>query len=458
MPSHPESKPPAAGAVFETRIEKLVPGGDGLARLDGRVVFIPFTLPGEKVRARVTEAKKDFLRAVPVEILEPSQDRAAPPCPVFGRCGGCDWQHISPPAQLRHKLALAEDALRRVGGLAFPGLSIEGGKPWRYRNRVQIHRDARGTAGFLAGASHALVPIRDCPISSPAFGPLFAPKSPDTRPGSRPFEGTRRYSAWSHPLPQGGDFLVSAEPGATGPGQRITGLPADPGPGPVPAEAYAAAARVPFAAGGPAGGPAGGSPSGEAAASGEAAEIAAPLLGKILRFDLRCFFQSNLEMTARLVPYALEGLSGRLALDLYCGVGLFGAFLADHFEEVLAVEENPAALEWARRNIGVNHGFLRGRVEELLRAERGPLAEARPDVIVVDPPRTGLDRAVAGFLIEKRPPRLVYVSCDLVTLARDLKALLAAGFSLDDLRLFDFYPQTAHVEAVAKLAWRGPLF
>ncbi len=411
-----ESKAPAAGASFETRIEKLVPGGDGLARLDGRVVFIPFTLPGEKVRARVTEAKKDFLRAVPLEILAPSPDRAAPPCPVFGRCGGCDWQHIAPPAQLRHKLALAEDALRRVGGLSFPGLSIEGGEPWRYRNRVQIHRDASGAAGFLGRASHDLVAIRDCPISRPAFDPLFAPAAPAAGPGarfpgSRPFAGTRRFAAWSHPLPEGGDFLVSADPAAAG-----------------------------------------------LCRTGEAAEIAAPLLGKTLRFDLRCFFQSNVEMTARLVPYALEGLSGRLALDLYCGVGLFGTFLADRFEHVLAVEENPAALEYARRNIGVTHGFLRGRVEELLRAERGPLAEAKPDAIVVDPPRTGLDRAVAAFLIAKRPARLVYVSCDPVTLARDLKSLLAAGFALEDLRLFDFYPQTAHVEAVAKLAWRGPLF
>jgi len=442
------------GRDVDLVIEKLVPGGDGLARLEGRVVFIPFTLPGEKVRARITEAKKDFLRAIPLEILEPSPDRAEAPCPVFGRCGGCDWQHIAPAAQLRHKQAMAEDAFRRIGGLSFPGLAIEGGKPWRYRNRIQIHRDASGKAGFLARASHALVPIRDCPISRPAFGPLFAPRASATgagvsSSGLRPFEGTRRFSAWSHPLPEGGDFLISAEPGATGPGQRITGLPADPGPEPIPAEIFVSAGRVPYPqAVGPAGG----------VQAEEAAEIAAPLLGKTLRFDLRCFFQSNLEMTARLVPYALDGLSGRLALDLYCGVGLFGTFLADRFERVIAVEENPAALEWARRNIGATHEFLRGRVEELLRAERGPLAAARPDAIVVDPPRTGLDRAVAEFLIAKRPPRLVYVSCDPATLARDLKSLLAAGFSLDDLRLFDFYPQTAHVEAVAKLAWRGPLF
>jgi len=365
------------------------------------------------------ESKKDFGRAEVVEILTASPARVTPPCPVAGRCGGCEWQHIDYPEQLRQKLALAADALKRVGGLEWPGLEIEAGEPWRYRNRVQIHRDASGTAGFLARASHDLVPIRDCPISRPAFGPLLAPVAPAQVsgagfPGSRPFQGTRRFAAWSHPLPEGGDFLVSADPAA------------------VRAE-EAAGARI-----------------------GQDTEIAAPLLGKTLCFDLRCFFQSNLEMTARLVPYALEGLSGRLALDLYCGVGLFGAFLADRFAQVLAVEENPTALEYARRNIGVTHGFLRGRVEELLRAERGPLAEASPDAIVVDPPRTGLDRAVAGFLIAKRPARLVYVSCDLVTLARDLKTLLAAGFALEDMRLFDFYPQTAHVEAVAKLSWRGP--
>lgn len=412
-----EKKAPGPGEIFEAVIEKLVPGGDGLARLEGKVAFIPFTLPGERVRARVSESKKDFIRAMPVEILESSADRVAAPCPVFGRCGGCDWQHIDPPAQARHKLAMAEDALRRVGGIAFPGLAIESGSPWRYRNRVQIHRAPDGTAGFLARASHALVPIRDCPISREAFAPLFAPVPGRPIPGGtgalRFPGGTMRYPAWSHPLTGGGDFLLSAEPGSIGAGEKLPSL------------------------------------------DGAAGGIEVSILGKALRFDLFCFFQSNLEMTERLVPYALEGLSGGLALDLYCGVGLFGAFLADRFERVLAVEENPIALEWAQRNIGATHDFVRGRVEDLLGAERGLLASARPEAIVVDPPRTGLDPAVTDFLVSKRPPRLIYVSCDPVTLARDLKRLLAAGFALEGLRLFDFYPQTAHVESVAKLAWRG---
>jgi 23S rRNA (uracil1939-C5)-methyltransferase len=409
-------------------IEKLVPGGDGLARHEGKVYFVPMTLPGEKVRVRVTESKKDFARAEVAEILAPSPDRVKPECAVFGRCGGCDWQHIGYPAQLLQKVAMVEDALRRTGGLVFPGLAIEAGKPWRYRNRIQIHRGPGGEGGFLARDSHAVIPIATCPVSASAFDTLLAtpatPGQPVQGMADKRLQG-RRYSAWSHSRPDGSDFLISDEPGATGPGLVLApGLPAAPVPGYL-------GPRV----------------------EGTSGEIEAVILGKVLRFDLRCFFQSNLAMAEKLVRYALDGLAGEEALDLYCGVGLFGAFLTDTFTRVLAVEENPISLEYALRNIGATQHFLRGRVEDLLGEERGYLAACRPDVVVVDPPRDGLDQAVKDFLIAKKPPRLIYVACNPVTLARDLKTLIAAGFRLDALRLFDFYPQTAHVEAVAKLAW-----
>ena len=438
------------GSMLELTIDKLVPGGDGLARHDGKVYFVPFSVPGERVRVRIVEAKMDFARAVVVEVLEPSPDRTAPGCPVFGRCGGCDWQHLSHEAQLRHKVSLAEDALRRMGGISFPGLAIEGGKPWRYRNRVQVHQGQGGKRGFLARASHDVIKLADCPIARPAFGDLFVPPAangPAPQPAFSPegrSAGPGRHTAWSHPLPDGRDFLISEEPGATGHGVILSGASGD---GPEPPAADARAAIIREAA------PAYMGP----LPAGSDGPIEVSLLGKTIRFDLRCFFQSNLEMTARLIPWALDGLKGESALDLYCGVGLFGAFLADRYKSVLAVEENPISLEYAQGNIGATHDFLRGRVEDLLLEERGPLASARPECIVVDPPRTGLDKAVAGFLAEKRPADLIYVSCNPVTLARDLKGLLAAGFSLADLRLFDFYPQTAHVEAVAKLKWVGPI-
>ncbi|MDB5103564.1 MAG: rRNA (uracil-5-)-methyltransferase RumA [Fibrobacteres bacterium] len=422
---------------LEITIDKLVPGGDGLARHEGKVIFVPMALPGEKVRVRLIESKKDFARAEISEILEPSPDRIKPPCPVFGRCGGCDWQHMDYPAQLRHKAAIVEDALRRTGGISFPGLAIEAGKPWRYRNRIQVHRGPGGEGGFLARTSHAIVPITACPVSNEAFDTLFAPPAVQaTRPAKDAVPGTanrysQRYSAWTHPLPDGqGDFLISDEPGATGPGVIIPKGGGEAERKPVPEYL---GPRV----------------------DGTNGVISAPILGKLIRFDLRCFFQSNLEMIEKLIPFALDGLSGEEALDLYCGVGLFGAFLKDRFKRVLAVEENPISLEYALGNIGDTHSFLRGRLEDLLREERGYLSASRPDAIVVDPPRDGLDAAVKEFLIAKKPGKLVYVSCNPVTLARDLKALVANGFTLDDLRLFDFYPQTAHVEAVAKLSWSG---
>ncbi len=375
-------------SLIDLTIEKLVPGGDGLARHEGKVIFLPATLPGEKVRARITESKKDFARAETVEVLETSPMRQEPPCPVAGICGGCDWQHIRYEEQLRQKVALTEDALRRTGGLSFPGLTIEPGNPLGYRNRVQIHRDAAGRLGFLAKHSHDIVSVTSCPVAHPALNDLFKSSG----------QGDSRLPAWAHSRPGGtGDFLISGDAGSSEPGFSVE------------------------------------------------------ILGRTLQFDLRCFFQSNLDMLKKLLPFVLEGLEGKAAMDLYCGVGLFGAFLQDRFTQILALEENPIALAYARKNIGPKHVFLPGKIEDLIRDGNTELLQSRPKVVVVDPPRPGLDAAVRDYLIDKSPPKLIYVSCNPVTLARDLKILLAGGFVLEDLRLFDFYPQTAHVEAVAKL-------
>jgi 23S rRNA (uracil1939-C5)-methyltransferase len=156
-------------------------------------------------------------------------------------------------------------------------------------------------------------------------------------------------------------------------------------------------------------------------------------------------------MLNKLIPFALAGLKGRAAMDLYCGIGLFGTFLKDSFNRILAVEENPIALSYARRNIGNNHVFLQGKLEEMVLKGQRELLEFHPEVILVDPPRSGLDVSVQNYLVSQRPEKLVYVSCNPVTLARDLKVLLGSGFVLEDLRLFDFYPQTSHIEVVAKL-------
>jgi 23S rRNA (uracil1939-C5)-methyltransferase len=182
-------------------------------------------------------------------------------------------------------------------------------------------------------------------------------------------------------------------------------------------------------------------------------DLAVRVCDRTISFSVGCFFQSNLAALEKLVPWVVEGLSGAAAADLYCGVGLFGAFCADRFSRIICVESSAMSLSYARRNVaGAGHEFHPMSVEQWIAS-----GAARPsfDVVVVDPPRAGLGAEVREWLCGAPPGRLVYVSCNPVTLARDLGALCAGGFVLDDLRLFDFYPQTSHVEAVAKLAFGG---
>jgi 23S rRNA (uracil1939-C5)-methyltransferase len=373
-------------------IEKLIPGGEGLARHEGRVVFVPGVLPGEEVTVEITEAKKDFARARVVDIVSASPDRVTPACPVAGACGGCDWLHIDPAAQARQKIELARDSLRRLGGFDWPSLEIETGSPFGYRNRIQAHADGSGRLGFLERGGHGFVAVTACPVAHASLQPLLAG---GTKPG-RP----DRFLAFGH-----SDAAGSA---------RLHREDKDPN-----------------------------------------AEIEIAILGKTIRFPLKGFFQSNVEMMEKLIPHALEGLAGKVALDLYAGVGLFGAFLKDHFERVVCIEFNRSALRYAKQNVaGDDNEFLAEPVEKVVDLRGNPLAQERADAAVIDPPREGLDKAVRAWLKDKPVEKLVYVSCNPVTLARDLKDLLAGPYELTDLKLFDFYPQTSHIEAVAKLSLR----
>ena len=373
------------------KIEKLVAGGQGMARHEGRVVFVSGVLPGEEVLAEIVKAKKDFAKAELSEILQPSPDRIAPPCPLAGTCGGCYWLHIAPEAQARIKVEVARDALRRIGGFDRPDLRIETGSPLGYRNRLQLHTDGSGAVGFLERRGHGLVPVKECPVAHPAFAPLFekgcAPKSPE------------RFHAFAGKDAQGKAQLWRED-------------------------------------------------------EQPQAEVRVKILDREMVFPVNGFFQSNLEMLERLIPYAIANLSGGTVLDLYAGVGLFGAFLRPHFRRVVCVEFNREALEFARRNVGIDGtAFIPQPVEEMAESAVSLHAET-PDAILADPPREGLDVKVRAWLKARPVPKLVYVSCNPVTLARDLKDLLAGPYALEDLRLFDFYPQTSHIEAVAKLGMK----
>jgi len=369
----------------ELSIEKLVAGGDGLAFREGKAVFVPGVLPGETVRVRLVETRRDFDRAALVEVLKPSPGRVAPPCALAGICGGCDWLHISYKEQVRQKAAIVREALRRAGGIEWGEVEVEPGPPLAYRTRVQIHRDSHGTLGFKGLGSARVVHVAFCPIADPGINRIFSGDvaAPD---------GLERFSACSV-------------------GNRVAREGID-----------------------------------------DDIDIRVRVAGKETVFSVGCFFQSNLAVLERLVPFVLEKLDGTSAADLYCGVGLFGAFLAERFSSVTVVESSTTSAAYARRNLPEPRCAVYPMTVEQWTASGaagGPF-----DAVIVDPPRAGLGVEVRQWICRVMPRWLRYVSCNPVTLARDLRDFVSRGFLLDDLRVFDFYPQTSHIECVARL--RGP--
>jgi 23S rRNA (uracil1939-C5)-methyltransferase len=366
-------------------IVKLVAGGEGLGFLDGKAVFVRGVVPGERVEVRIEERHRDFDRAVLREVLEPSPHRVPPACAYAGTCGGCDWLHVSYEEQLRQKLSIISEALRRTGGIDRAGMEIEPSPAFGSRNRAQVHRGASGL-GYKAVGSHRLITVDRCPIVAPSIDRLF-------RGTAHAPQGLDRFTAF------GRDDVLAVE------------------------------------------------------GTDDDRDLSVTVLGREILFSVGCFFQSNLAVLPKLVSWALEGLRGDAAADLYCGVGLFGAFLAESFSRVICVESNAMSLSYARRNVpGTSNEFYPLRVEDWIGSGA---ARPRLDAVIVDPPRPGLGPEVRAWLRDAAPRRIVYVSCNPVTLARDLGGLTSSGFALDDLRLFDFYPQTSHVEAAARLSWRA---
>lgn len=386
----------------EIRIEGLAAGGDGIGRLDGKAAFVPLSAPGDLAVVRVEEERPGFIRAEIAELVEPSPDRVEPACPLYGRCGGCSLQHLSYEAQVRHKAAAFREAFSRISGLDAAEVRSVPSEPFGYRNRMQLRRTERPRPGVspvsLVGRDGAsLVPVADCPVADPAVRSALA-------------AGTLRCPVHADRFNVYGRGALLLAEGAIERG------------------------RV-------------------------------GILGKELALDVRGFFQSNAGALERLLSdvldFASAADSGLPAVDLYCGVGTFGAFLADRFERVDFVERDKRTLALARENVR-SAGGTRGAKAEFFAisdddwAKRPARAsgEGGYGFAVVDPPRTGLSAALKRWLAAARPARLAYVSCDGGTLARDARELAAAGFELESLSYHDFYPQTGHVEAFA--AFRGP--
>ena len=405
--------------VLELVIGAVAAGGSCVARADdGRVVFVRHTLPGERVRAVVTSQTTSFLRADAVEVLEASPDRVETPCPYAGPglCGGCDWQHVAVPVQRELKAALIAEQLQRLAGLDRPVVVEEvpgapGGLGWR--TRVQFAVAPSGRVGLRKHRSHDLQPIDRCLIASP---------------------DVQAVGVEAHRWPG----VSAIEVAASGPA-RVLALTSRGGrPQPAPVEAGLAidgrATRTPHG-------------------------LRHTVGGRSFEVGTGGFWQVHPGAAETLSQAVLTGLDpqpGERALDLYAGVGLFAALIGERVGEtgaVLAVESNPHACADAARNTAdlPQVKIRTAAIDGALLSRAGAV-----DLVVLDPPRAGAGLQVTRALAGLRPRRMVYISCDPASFARDLKVLLDVGWQLEDLRALDLFPMTEHVELVATFS--PPLF
>jgi len=388
--------------MLELDVGPVAHGGHCVARLDGRVVFVRHALPGERVRVRVTEERRDYLRADAVAVLEPSPDRVAPPCP-FARpdaCGGCDFQHATPAAQRTLKASVLADQLHRLAGLdAFSRVPVEplGSDQLGWRTRVQFAVDAAGRLGFHKHRSHDVVPVDRCLIAHPALRDLPAAD----RPGwpRWPAGGAVEAIATS-----GGDVTVLMRQSRT---DRRWSL-------------VDGAQRVHEKA-----------------------------LERTWEVDATGFWQVHPAAPDRFAAVVLELLqprAGERAWDLYGGAGLFAAALAPHCGPVTVVEADRRAVAAGRRALGDldNVRFVAGDVGRTLANPRWRAV----DVVVLDPPRAGAGRDVVGAIAGRAPRAVAYVACDPAAFARDARAFGDLGYRLAALRAFDAFPMTHHLEAI----------
>jgi 23S rRNA (uracil1939-C5)-methyltransferase len=438
-------------------IEKLIYGGDGLSHLPadasgrGKAVFVPFVLAGENVEASIAEQKAGFARAQPERIIEASPHRVEPACPHFLRCGGCHYQHTDYDHQLEIKRDILLETLRRAGKLDLPvEIQVHPSPPWNYRNRsrLQVQTNPAFQAGYFKTRSHELLPVEECPISSPLINRGIAVLWKSGRAGKIP-KGILEIEFFAN----ADDSQLLVEISCVAEARRSA----------VRAWAEEFTTSMPEIEG--------------CVAFRQTSSKAQPEPERLLvvgadnltyqtkksayRVSAGSFFQVNRHLADDLVRIVTAGQSGELALDLYAGVGLFSTALAGDFHHIVSVESSQTSAADLAYNLPSNGKAVQAATEQYLaRAEnQGRTAKTtellhtvhKLDLVVLDPPRNGLGERVARMLVTLGAPRVVYVSCDPATLARDLVVLLAAGYRIEQVHLVDLFPQTYHLESVVHL-------
>jgi 23S rRNA (uracil1939-C5)-methyltransferase len=415
------------------QIEKAIYGGAFLARLEGKATFTPLTLPGEQVRIRITEEKRSYAVAEPQEIVSPSPNRVQPPCPHFGVCGGCNYQHTTYESQLDLKQQILRETLQRAGVPAPEHIHVLADDPWAYRNRIRLAFDAGTRVGYRGRRSHDIIPIEECPITAPLLvkAALSAAEVLKTKQLSLEATELSLFCNAEEKLLLASIFVRRGH-------LRDFDVFAAALSESVPELAGVELVHQPLV-------------------DGTAQQLARwgedSICYRAAGFDYRvhhgAFFQVNRWLIDSLVQRVLSAHRGALAWDLFAGVGLFARQLAEKFSEVMAVESAPAAIQGLNQNLrGTNGRSVNADTLSFLRAQS---PKPNPDLIIVDPPRAGLGPEVTTILGNVAAPCIVYVSCDPSTLARDLKALLSSGYSIASVVLADLFPQTFHLETVVTL-------
>lgn len=385
---------------MEVEIERILPGGVGLAHAEGMTLFVSLAAPRDLVRVEIDRIRGKIAFASIREILKPSPLRVEPPCPYFGRCGGCDFQQLGYEDQLEAKLEIIRDCLHRIARIEHPPeIKIHPSPaPWAYRSRANWQVDpGLKQLGYFERGSRRICDVEYCAVLEPELQQALQAlrKALPDLPG-----GLREISATV------GDEGLSVKPPLAG-----------------------------F----------------------ETVEVSRRIGAESYLFSAAAFFQTNYGLLEPLVLAAIADDTGEVAIDLYSGVGLFTIPLGRRFKHVTAIESNPISTSFARKKIrhaqlpnveivtaNVAHWFSRQT------AAPGPV-----DLILLDPPRTGAENNVIAGILNSGAGRISYVSCDPATLARDLKKLIAGGYLVDSIQAFDMFPQTHHIEAVTRLIRTG---
>ena len=400
--------------VVKLELEAMARDGQALGHHKGKVVFVPYGIPGEVVRARIVEERKRWSRAVLLDVIEPSLQRVDPPCPYFGTCGGCHWQHIG-EAQLAYKRQIAVDQLQRLAHIddppVLPVLGME--DPWFYRNHVQFAVTEAGQLGFQAARSHDVVPIEQCLLLHPLLDDLHAALDVDwpelrrlsLRAGIHTGEQMAIFETEVDQAPElEVDIPLSCVLRTTD-GTYLTLIGRD--------------------------------------------TYHETLRGRTFRVSAGSFFQVNsaqAEVMLDVVERYLDLEADDVLLDVYCGVGTLGLSMKDRVARVIGIEGHPAAIRDAYANADdvEKVTLIEGRASEIV-----PQLDERVTVVVVDPPRQGCGEQVIDALARLAPRRIAYVSCNPSTLARDATLLLERGYELREMQPVDFFPQTYHLETVS---------